>query len=227
MAKKPLMDNELIRSFGRLQGRKLGKGQLMLIDEVLPKFSIQIEDAADLPAAFDGKFSKFCVEIGFGKGEHLVGYAKANPDVGFVGCEPFINGVARLVRYIHEEKVSNIRILHGDARLFLECAEDNSLNQMFILFPDPWPKLRHNKKRIINNEMLAEICRVLKAGGVLEVATDHVDYGNWIAEHLDGFDGLKELRLSEEPPEDWVRTNYQEKAEREGRGARFFKYGKI
>jgi tRNA (guanine-N7-)-methyltransferase len=221
---KPAMSDELMRSFGRVQGRKLGQEQQWFIDNILPKFSINVEENIDLQKIFDGKYKEFCIEVGFGKGEHLVGYAKNNPQIGVVGCEPFINGVARCLKYIHDEKVSNIKLLHGDARLLLEKLSANFVDKIFVLFPDPWPKVRHHKKRIINQEMLGHICRVLKKDGILEVATDHVEYGNWILDHLKAFEGLVKQRVSATPPDDWVRTNYQEKAEKQGRGATFFRY---
>lgn len=221
---KPAMSDSLMRSFGRVQGRKLGFGQQWFVDNILPKVAVDVEKQINLPDIFDHKYKQFCVEIGFGRGEHLAGYAKLNDEVGFVGCEPFINGVARLVRYIHEENIQNVKVLHGDARLLLDKLPDDCLDKIFILFPDPWPKIRHHKKRIINNEMLVQICRVLKAGGILEIATDHVEYGKWIAQHLESCPSLKKEMVSTTPPDDWVRTNYQEKAEKQGRGAVFFGY---
>lgn len=219
---KPTITHDLLRSFGRVQARKLRPEQQGLVDNILPKLAIDEKSGADIASAFDGKFSKFCVEIGFGRGEHLAGYAKNNPDTACIGCEPFINGVARLLKYIDEDNIPNIRILHGDARLLLQNIPDETLDKVFILFPDPWPKARHHKKRIINNSMLAELYRVVKKGGSIEIATDHVEYGQWIDEHLTNFSGLKLIRNSTTPPDDWIRTNYQAKAERAGRGARFF-----
>lgn len=221
---KPAMSEKLMRSFGRVQGRKLSQQQEWFVDNVLPKVAVDVQSDVDLNSLFDNKYNKFCIEIGFGKGEHLARYAKKNEDFGFIGCEPFINGVSRLLKYLHEEDVCNVRVLHGDARLLLDELGDSSIDKIFILFPDPWPKAKHHKKRIISKEMLTLICRVLKKGGVLEVATDHVEYGQWIAEHLEEFDGLVKDRVSEIPPDDWVRTNYQAKAEKQGRGATFFRY---
>jgi tRNA (guanine-N7-)-methyltransferase len=223
---KPAMSNELMRSYGRVQGRKLGKEQQWFIDNILPKVSIDLSAGVDFSSIFSEE-KEYCIEIGFGKGEHLVGYAKNNPDMWFIGCEPFINGVARILKYIHEEDVGNIRVLHGDARLLLENLQSHVVDKIFILFPDPWPKARHHKKRIINNDMLKEICRVLKKDGILEVATDHVEYSEWILEHLEAFEGLIKDTVSKNPPDDWVRTNYQIKAEKQGRGATFFKYRNI
>ena len=226
---KPIIDlnpeNKELRSFGRVQGRKLREQQQWFIDNLLDKFAVSLDDASNLQnIAQDNNFSKLCIEVGFGKGEHLAGVAKTNPDTLFVGCEPFINGVARLLKYMHEDHIENIRILHGDARLFLNNLNDSVIDKIFILFPDPWPKERHKKKRIINENMLGEVNRVLKNEAILEIATDHVDYGECIQQYLEENKSLDKLRVSNIPPEDWVRTQYQEKAERQGRGAKFFKY---
>jgi tRNA (guanine-N7-)-methyltransferase len=224
MVRKPLMGNEHMRSFGRVQGRKLGKEQLWYVENILPEISVCKEDAVNLSGLFESKYNKFAIEIGFGKGEHLAAYAKVNPDTAFIGCEPFINGVASLLKFVHQDKIPNIKILHGDARVFLRELPDNIIEEIIILFPDPWPKVRHHKKRIINNEMLQQICRVLKKNGIIEIATDHVEYGNWILEHLELCKLLNKLRVSNTPPEGWIKTKYQEKAEKQLRGAMFFKY---
>ncbi|MDA0781122.1 MAG: tRNA (guanosine(46)-N7)-methyltransferase TrmB [Rickettsiales bacterium] len=224
---KPAMSDELMRSFGRVQGRKLGREQQWFVDNILPEVSVSVDNEINLPSIFSNQYKEFCIEIGFGKGEHLVGYAKNNPQIGFIGCEPFINGVARLLKYIHEEKTQNIKVLHGDARLLLEKLGAGSVDKIFVLFPDPWPKVRHHKKRIINQDMLGLISGVLKKDGILEVATDHVEYGQWIFEHLEAFEGLKKISVSNDPPSDWVRTNYQAKAEKQGRGAKFLRYMNI
>jgi tRNA (guanine-N7-)-methyltransferase len=225
--KKPIMSDDLMRSFGRVRGRKLGQEQTFFVDNMLPKISINIDGDFDLHAIFENKFSEFCLEIGFGRGEHLAQFAKQNPEVACIGCEPFINGVARLVKYIHEDEIPNIRILHGDARLLLEKLPDNIIDKVFVLFPDPWPKAKHQRKRIISNETLDALHRVIKQDGVLEIATDHVEYGQWIEEHLDNHQGFIELSKSNTPPSDWIRTKYQEKAEKQGRGAKFFNFHKV
>ncbi len=221
------MSNDIMRSFGRVHGRKLSDEQTYFVENLLPKVEVDVSATLNIPALFDGQ-KQFCLEIGFGRGEHLAEFALQNPDIGCIGCEPFLNGVARILKYIHDGKIDNIRLLHGDARMLLEKTPDNSLDKVFILFPDPWPKAKHHKKRIINNAMLNELARVIKKGGVLEVATDHVEYGDWIAEHLDNSKNLDESEVTKNrrttPPTDWISTNYQQKAERQGRGARFFHF---
>lgn len=216
------MSDDFLRSFGRIQARKLRPEQVYFVEEVLPSLAVDIDQPGSL--SFD---KKLCIEIGFGKGEHLAGYAKNHPDIQFIGCEPFLNGVARLVKYVHEAKLSNVKIFHGDARLLLEKLPDDALEKVFILFPDPWPKAKHHKKRIINNRMLSLLCKKIKQGASLEVATDHVEYAEWIEQHLLEFDGLKMEQISVEPPHDWVRTNYQAKAEKQGRGAKFFNFSVV
>jgi len=217
---KPAMTRDLHRSYGRVQGRKLSPNQERLVASNLPQIAFT-------PEQLKGK-DNVCLEIGFGKGEHLAQYAMRNPDTFFIGCEPFINGVARLLQYIKDDNIENIRIFHGDARMLLESIDNNILDKVFILFPDPWPKVKHHKKRIINDKMLELLAKKLKYNAILEVATDHVDYGDKIAEHLDNSELFQESEITknkrETPPHDWIPTNYQQKAEKQGRPARFFNF---
>ena len=227
--KKQVMNSEMMRSFGRVQGRRLRKEQIHLIENVLPKVAVS-HDVEEIKFSFDQSVQKLCLEVGFGGGEHLAQYAKENPDTGCIGCEPFINGVSRLLKYIDEDNIPNVRVFHGDARLMLAKTPDSTFDKIFLLFPDPWPKSRHHKKRIVNDKMLLEFARVLKKGGVLEIATDHVEYADWIAEHLERCEKLAETDVTKDSrktaPTDWIRTRYQEKGEEEGRGATFFNFVK-
>lgn len=236
--KKPTISTEILRSFGRVNGRKLRDGQENLVRNLLPKLAVRIEGEGQ-GAKGEGKRtltwpiahspSPLHLEIGFGYGEHLVGMALKYPDVNFIGCEPFLNGVATLLKQIDDTKVENIRIFHGDARLIVDSLPEGSLDRVFILFPDPWPKTKQQKKRIINAEMLQNLSRVIKPGGRLEIATDHVEYGQWIARHLEVAEFFKENKALglEAVPEDWVETRYQLKAREQGRGARFFNLVRI
>ncbi|MDB2414507.1 tRNA (guanosine(46)-N7)-methyltransferase TrmB [Rickettsiales bacterium] len=221
------MGDRQLRSFGRIQGRKLTAEKQDLIDNLLPEFSIDIEKASNIENIFNNnKFKDYCMEIGFGGGEHLVGIAKTNPDTGFIGCEPFTNGVASCLKQIKSENPDNIKLFHGDARLLIEKLPENSLNRVFILFPDPWPKFKHHKKRIINNELFKSLSRVIAAGGSLEIATDHVEYTQWIEEEISSQIWFLWQDWSKnnpkKPPEDWIETRYQQKALKEGRTANFF-----
>jgi tRNA (guanine-N7-)-methyltransferase len=222
---KPITTQNLIRSFGRVNGRKLRVGQANLMESLLPSLAVDVEKFS-IEKLFPEPQRELWLEVGFGYGEHLVGMAAQYPDVNFIGCEPFVNGVATLLKHIDESKVSNIRILHGDARLLINKLPDASITRLFILFPDPWPKLKHHKKRIISEEGLKEFARIIKPGGRFDVATDHVAYGEWIAEHLEknaDFQPNEILGLATQPA-DWVPTRYQLKASQQGRGARFFNY---
>jgi tRNA (guanine-N7-)-methyltransferase len=170
------------------------------------------------PGAFDPRALKpdareVWLEIGFGGGEHLSAQAERRPDVLLIGAEPFQNGVASALRHIDEKGLQNVRLHDGDARELLARLPDASLERVFILFPDPWPKGRHHKRRLIQADTAAELARVLKPGGVLRFASDWSDYVNWSLERLRG-----PLRWTAEraddwrvPPADHVTTRYEEK----------------
>ena len=225
MKNKPSITQNFIRSFGRVNGRKLRVGQADLIENLLPSISVAVENFS-LEKLFPDPEKPLWMEIGFGYGEHLVGLAKRYSDINFIGCEPFVNGVATLLKHIADSKVENIRILHGDARLLMQNMPGDIIERLFILFPDPWPKFKHHKKRIISAESLLQFAHVMKNRARLDIATDHVAYGEWIAGHLRDslqFKPNEEIGLAAEP-NDWIPTRYQRKAEKEGRGARFFNY---
>lgn len=154
--------------------------------------------------------------MGFGGGEHLAAQAEQNPRTGFVGCEPFTNGVAKLLTQMKTRNLDNVRVVPDDARDVLARLPDACLSTVFVLFPDPWPKLRHHKRRFIQVETLHQIARVLKRGGELRLATDHMDYATWALVHL-----MRDLRFEwsartaadwRARPEDWVPTRYEQKA---------------
>lgn len=223
---RPSIDTNSIRSFGRVKSRKLNSHQEKLLTEVLPPISISIKDDdknLDLSSFFNKPPNSISFEIGFGGGEHLAGIAKNDPKGGFIGCEPFTNGVSSLLGHIKDDGIDNIKIFHGDARLLLNACKDSSLDKVYILFPDPWPKSKHHKKRIISQDTLDIIHRVMKNDAELLIATDHVDYSEWISDHLDARrDFIKVDRNIKSPPCGWIPTRYQEKAEKEGRFPVFF-----
>lgn len=167
------------------------------------------------------EYSRIALEIGFGGGEHLLAQAAHNPDTLFIGCEPFINGVAKCLAGIDQQKLKNIRLFTNDARQLIEQLPDNCLDSIFILFPDPWPKLRHNKRRLINRELLKMLYRVHKPGGRLLITTDHVDYSVWILEVLQNNSHYcwtaSQQSDWQNPPKDWTETKYQRKTTGEGR----------
>jgi tRNA (guanine-N7-)-methyltransferase len=155
------------------------------------------------------------LEIGFGGGEHLAAQAARRPDVLFIGAEPFQNGVASALRHIDEAGLTNVRVHDGDARDLLARLPDASLERIFILFPDPWPKARHNKRRLLQADTAAELARVLKVGGRLRFASDWADYVNWSLERLIATPGLSWVAEQaadwRTPPADHVTTRYEEK----------------
>lgn len=216
--------------WGRRQGPGLKPARRLLLDQRLPELRIALPEHGRLdPAAlFSRPMQGFRLEIGFGGGEHLAAQAKAHPELGFLGVEPFLDGVGKLVAEIEAAGLDNVRVLTDDARLLLRVLPDRCLQRIDVLFPDPWPKLRHNKRRIVNRQTVPDMARALAPGGELRLATDITDYAQWM---LDA--ALAEPRLAwmAERADDWrmapadhVPTRYQAKAEREGRPAAFLRF---
>jgi tRNA (guanine-N7-)-methyltransferase len=203
----------LIRSYGRIKSRPIKPRQAGLLDTLLPKIAIPAGPFD--PRALKPDAAEIWLEIGFGGGEHLAARAARRTDVLFLAAEPFLNGVASALRHIDERGLTNIRIHAGDARDLLAGLPDASLHRIFILFPDPWPKARHHKRRLIQDEAVAALARVLKPGGRLRFATDWKDYAAWTLERI------LRLRLfdwSAERADDWrlapadhVATRYEAK----------------
>ncbi|MCK5166229.1 MAG: tRNA (guanosine(46)-N7)-methyltransferase TrmB [Rhodospirillaceae bacterium] len=206
--------NGPVRSFGRRRGKKLRPGRERLVNELLP--AITFDKERDLADQFGADKKDIWLEIGFGGGEHLARQAIAHPDIGFIGAEPFINGVAKLVSTINDEGIKNIRIHPDDARFIFPAIADGSLGRVFILFPDPWPKARHIKRRLITAKTLDALARMMRSGAQLVVASDHVEYVRWallqISQHPD-FSWMAENAADwRTPPAGWVTTRYEEKA---------------
>ena len=167
------------RLYGRSRGKTLRRDARERLQRLLPLLELNEEDAAAPAALFKKQTSDLWLEIGFGGGEHLVGQAAARPDVGFIGCEPFLNGVAKALSLVETLNLDNVRIFRGDALRLIARLPDASLGRLFVLFPDPWPKRRHNKRRVISEGSLAEFARALSAGAELRFATDVDDYAGW------------------------------------------------
>lgn len=221
------------RIYGRRQSHRIRPARKRLLEERLPDLQIRIpEDGSpiQLGEVQSTRCSQHCwLEIGFGGGEHLAAQARANPDVALIGCEPYVNGVARLLSLI--EDLDNVRVVIDDARLLLKALPEASLDRIFVLFPDPWPKARHHKRRIVNPETLADMARILKPGGELRLATDIMGYARPMlsATLADGrFTWLAERPADwRERPEDWPGTRYEEKARNAGRAPVFFRFRRI
>ncbi|MBW8880474.1 MAG: tRNA (guanosine(46)-N7)-methyltransferase TrmB [Asticcacaulis sp.] len=201
----------LMRSFGRIKSRTLKPRQASLFDTLLPRIEANTERVGGLLAS--GR--ELWVEIGFGGGEHIVQQAVRHPDVEIIGCEPFLNGVGSALRHIDEAGVRNVSILSDDARPLLDTLSEASVSRIFILFPDPWPKTRHHKRRLIQAETVAALARILKGGGRLRFATDWADYADWALLRFTqspDFDWPAQRPVDwTEPPADHVTTRYETK----------------
>ena len=205
-------------------------GQRDLVETLLPKIEIDLEndDAFSPTALFANDGRPVWLEIGFGGGEHLAWQAAHNPDIGLIGCEPYINGVVKLLTKVNEDNLQNVRLFRDDARLLVDCLPPNSLHRAFILFPDPWPKLRHHKRRIVSNAVLDRLADALIDGGQLRIATDDPGYLEWILWHMARraeFDwharSPSDWRAR---PDDWPATRYETKAGAAGRKCAFLTY---
>ena len=216
--------DRLIHSYGRRRGRRLRPGRAALLAEVLPKIAIAAPAAGrklDLAALFGGGRAAVWLEIGFGGGEHLATQAAAHPGIGFIGCEPYVNGMAALLVRVAERQLANLRVWPDDARALIPALPDAALARVFVLFPDPWPKKRHHKRRLITREFLDALARVMAPGGELRIATDDPGYLEWIVERAAAHPAFVSLTRGPEDwrarPADWPATRYEEKAIAAGR----------
>lgn len=207
--------------YGRRKGKKLRMGQAELVSDLLPRLRIDPASLPDLRALFPRPVDEVRLEIGFGGGEHLLSKAKANPSVGFIGCEPFVNGMAKMLSAIDAGGMDNIRLWDGDAEDVLAGLPDGGVAAVYLLYPDPWPKRRHNKRRFVSDARLGQIARVLRPGGTFQFASDIDHYVGWtLARILRSPD----LAWTAVRPDDWRKpfpgwpgTRYEAKAVREGR----------
>jgi len=220
-------ETQLFRTFGRAKGKPLSSAQKALMGNEFPKVDFGSSVAAQQnPIADVG--GRVWLEIGFGGAEHLIWQAQKNPHVTLLGVEPFLNGVVKAVRGLVDNDLKNIRLYRGDARDVLKLLPDNSLDRVFILFPDPWHKARHNKRRIINEKFIEELHRAIKPGGTFRFGSDIIHYVDWTLtrlKHHGGFDWPATAQAQwRERPDDWPSTRYLEKAIREGRSGHFFEF---
>lgn len=209
--------------FGRRKGHPLRSRQSGLFETLLPRLALDLTAPApaDLTALFSQPVDDVRLEIGFGGAEHMIGQAEAHPRTGIVGAEGFINGIAKALGAIDEKQLANVRLHHGDAIHLLDWLPPASLARIDLLYPDPWPKRRHWKRRFVNEQNIARLARVLKPGGEFRFASDWANYAEWTLWRL--------LRAPEfiwtaEHADDWrkpwagfTRTRYEAKAIREGR----------
>ncbi len=209
--------------YGRRKGHSLRAGQAKLVRELLPQLRVDVDAGATGNPRdwFGAEIRAVWLEIGFGGGEHLFSQAQAHPDRGILGCEPFINGVAKLLSAVDRVGLSNVRIHDGDARDLLERLPDGCIERVFILYPDPWPKTRHHKRRFICAENLDQIARIMTPGGELRFASDIPDYVRWTLSHMRRHPAFE--WTAERPDDwrtrrdDWPGTRYETKALDAGR----------
>jgi tRNA (guanine-N7-)-methyltransferase len=213
--------------FGRRKGHQLRSHQAELIAGLLPRLALDLTDAppADLSALFDAPVRNVRLEIGFGGGEHLVAEALAFPETGFIGVEPYVNGMAKILAQIETHQLRNIRLLAGDAAELLAWMRDASLGRVDLIHPDPWPKRRHWKRRFVQDATIASLARVLQPGGEFRFVCDIDHYCAWTLAH---FARAQDFTWTAERADDWRRpwpgytmTRYGRKAEREGRKAAY------
>ncbi len=224
-----------ILSFARRVGKSLSIYQKDIIHDFLP----QINHATSLVVAEDKiflkqteqKIAKIIFEIGFGNGLHLAKRALNNSNNLFIGCEPFLNGVAALLKEIKEHNISNIYIWNNDANILLDKISDDFLDEVHIFFPDPWPKKKHHKRRIINDDSLKLLSKKLKNNAEIKIATDHAEYAKHILLTLIKSDNFttsaSNISQWQIFPEDWIKTKYQLKAEKEGYKCFYFNFVNI
>jgi len=195
--------------YGRRRGKKLRAGQASLLETLLPRLEIRLP-ALELPRDRD-----IWLEVGFGAGEHLVWQAEQHPDVTLIGCEAYVNGVAKCLGLIERSGVKNVRLFIDDARLLMAALPDRSLSRAFVLFPDPWPKTRHHKRRFVQRDTLDTLERLMQPGAELRLATDDPSYLPWMLEHACTHRAFE--WLAERPtdwrgrPADWPQTRYEQK----------------
>ncbi len=218
----------LNRLYGRSTGHKLRAEQSALVEELLP--AISIPDAGEMTGVgLFGNSRPLHLEIGFGSGEHLAERADMLPDHGFIGAEPFLNGVATALGHVRDRRLANVRLWRGDALEVLGRIPDGALSFLYLLHPDPWPKARHAKRRMVNDRPVELFAAKLKPNGQLRIATDHPVYLEWtlmvMQRHTAGFEWLAK-RPSDflEPPGGWTETRYGAKSRREGRRPYYFAY---
>lgn len=207
--------------YGRRKSRPMRHTRTQALEQVIDDYSLEAAD--DIKTLCDGRQIWF--EIGFGGGEHLAEQARQNPDITMIGCEPFLNGASSLARAMVDHDLQNIRVWLDDAVPLLNALPDHALDQVFLLFPDPWPKNRHHKRRFIQPHTLDLLARVMKKGGQLRLATDDNNLAQWMLWHAVQHPAFtwNDAQNGDwaTAPDDWVETRYQQKAAQQGRLAHY------
>ena len=233
------------RFYGRRHGKKIKGTRLLLMDDLLPKIQIpeptEKMQKIDVNALFNFNPKQVWLEVGFGGGEHLAYQAKCHPDIGFIGAEPFLNGVASLLSHlngtwgkaanetslIEQGRTDNVRIFADDIRKLFPCFENGIFERIYVLYPDPWPKSRHEDRRFIGQKNLPELARLLSTTGEIRIATDVEQYATWAQEQIEKT-GLFHRTNSDirKPFTDWFSTRYEQKGLKAGRLPTYLVYQK-
>ncbi|MGQ0445717.1 MAG: tRNA (guanine(46)-N(7))-methyltransferase TrmB [Beijerinckiaceae bacterium] len=218
----PVAQANLQGLHGRRRGKKLGARHAALLRTVLPRLSFDASrPVADPAYLFSEKPSAIWLEIGFGGAEHLAAKALAHPDIGFIGCEAYLNGIAKALAFIEADRLRNVRIYNGNARAVIEALPEKALNGAYLLYPDPWPKRRHRRRRFLTDETLELLARVMRPGAEIRFATDIDGNSAWtLARVLRSPDFVWAPASSNDwqmPWDGWTGTRYEEKALRGGR----------
>ncbi len=212
--------------FGRKSGKRMLRGQQELFDKLLPNLEIDLaNNNVNIKKIFPNK-QKIILEIGYGGGEHLARKAIENPEIGFIGCEVFTGGIGKLLQQIKTHNIKNIRLFSDDAIKLLNAIDEKSIDEIYLLYPDPWPKKKHNKRRFVSKMTLDEMAKALKPIGLFHFATDIEDYANWtlahILRHKSFTHNLNEPLFWHQPFIGWQATRYEKKAKKQGRDKSFY-----
>lgn len=232
------MENK-IRFFGRRKSKPIRATRQVLLEELLPKISLDAHKLSHIDTMFGITPKEIWLEIGFGGGEHLAQMCAQHHDIGFIGAEPFLNGVSSLLSHLNgsyespkehtgldEKFVDNIRIYPNDIRQIFSNFKDKSIQKIYILYPDPWPKTRHTERRFFNQDNLRELARILADEGTIELATDMPFYIEHALEQIKICDRFIASEVSEKSPDDWITTRYEQKALRAGRIPQYVQFKK-
>lgn len=216
--------------FGRRKGKPLRHQQVDTIENLLPLLKLDLESVppSNLVTLFPPDVRSIRLEIGFGGGEHLAHRAVENPETGFIGVEPFVNSMAKLLATVRERELMNIRLYDDDATQLLDWLPEGSIDHIDLLYPDPWPKKKHWKRRFVSDVNLARFHRVLKPGGKFCFASDIDTYVNWTLQHCARHGGFEWTAISADdwrtPYANWPGTRYENKAKREGRSSAYLTF---
>jgi tRNA (guanine-N7-)-methyltransferase len=219
--------------FGRRHGKTIRPQQAAALESGLKRYGLDLGEAApaSLPTLFSAPVTDIRLEIGFGGGEHLLHAARGNPQTGFIGVEPFVNGMARLMTSLAETALENLRVYDDDATRVLDWLPDACLSGIDLLYPDPWPKKKHWKRRFVSPANLDRFARVMKSGARFRFASDIDTYVNWTLMHCRAHGAFewqaKDADDWHQPYKDWIRTRYEAKAVREGRRPAYLTFVRV